>query len=129
MDMKLPIKLIDEVGDDMITAQALLNLASGEISDVRYDDYNVDEEGLPWDQDEYDITSGVLSKGGKDVEFTVQVDKAGGTYSVSPTELAEIKLRAAALFSGSQVEGLAHQPIKTVKVAASAPSRGAKRRG
>jgi hypothetical protein len=129
MDMKLPIKLIDEVGDDVITSQALLNLASGEISDVRYDDYNVDEEGMPWDQDDYDITSGVLSKGGKDVEFTVQVDKAGGTYSVSPTELAEIKLRAAALFSGSQVEGLAHQPIKTVKVAASAPSRGVKRRG
>jgi hypothetical protein len=126
MDMKLPIKIIDEVGDDVITSQALLNLASGEITDVRYDDYNVDEEGFPWDQDEYDLTSAILSKSGKDVEFTVQVDKAGGTYSVSPSELVEIKLRAAALFSGNAVQGLEHTPIKSAKVMAAVSKKSRK---
>jgi hypothetical protein len=126
MDMKLPIKIIDEVGDDVITSQALLNLASGEITDVRYDDYNVEEEGFPWDQDEYDLTSAILSKSGKDVEFTVQVDKAGGTYSVSPSELVEIKLRAAALFSGNAVQGLEHTPIKSAKVMAAVSKKGRK---
>lgn len=128
MDMKLPIKITDEVGDDVITSHAQLNLASGEITDVRYVDYNVEEEGLPWDQEEYDLSSGCLSKGDKDVEFTVIVDKAGGTYSVSPSELVEIKLRAAALFSGNVVPGLAHTPLKTTQPAAQrAPAKRSSR--
>ena len=42
----------------------------------------------------------MLSHDGKDVEFRVDVNKTTGQYSVSATELLEIKLRAAALFAG-----------------------------
>ena len=42
----------------------------------------------------------MLSNNGKDVEFTVQVNQTTGQYTVSATELQEIKMRAAALFSG-----------------------------
>jgi hypothetical protein len=42
----------------------------------------------------------MLSHNGKDVEFRIDVNKTTGQYSVSATELLEIKLRAAALFAG-----------------------------
>ena len=37
---------------------------------------------------------------GKDVEFRIDVNRTTGQYSVSPSELLEIKVRAAALFAG-----------------------------
>ena len=56
--------------------------------------------GLPWESDDYEFTSGVLSNEGKDVEFRVDVNRTTGQYSVSASELLEIKVRAAALFAG-----------------------------
>ena len=100
MDLKVPITLSDELADEVITATALLNLASGEIQRVEYQDYDADARGLPWEHDEYEFTSGTLSNAGKDVEFSVQVNKTTGQYSVSASELLEIKVRAAALFAG-----------------------------
>ena len=41
-----------------------------------------------------------MSHKGKDVEFRVDVNKVTGQYSVSASELLEIKVRAAALFAG-----------------------------
>jgi hypothetical protein len=99
VDLKVPITISDELDEEVITATALLNLASGEISQVEYQNYNVDARGLPWESEEYDFSCGVLSNKGKDVEFTVQVNKTTGDYSVSATELQEIKMRSAALFS------------------------------
>ena len=100
MDLKVPITLSDELADEVIAATALLNLASGEIQRVEYQDYDADARGLPWEHDEYEFTSGTLSNAGKDVEFSVQVNKTTGQYSVSASELLEIKVRAAALFAG-----------------------------
>jgi len=100
VDLKVPITVTDELSDEVITATALLNLASGEIHRVEYVDYDADAQGFPWESDDYEFTSGVLSNNGKDVEFSVHVNKTTGQYSVSATELLEIKVRAAALFAG-----------------------------
>ena len=99
MDLKVPITLTDELSDEVITATAAMNLASGEIIKVEYQDYDVDARGLPWESEDYEFTSGVLSNNGKDVEFRIDVSKTTGVYSVTATELLEIKMRAAALFT------------------------------
>ncbi len=99
-DLKVPIQLDDELFDEVISATALLNLASGEISRVEYQDYDAGMNGLPWENEEYDFSCGKLTNAGKDVEFSVQVNKTTGQYSVTASELQEIKQKAAALFSG-----------------------------
>lgn len=100
VDLKLPIEIIDEVGDELVRSSGLLDLASGEIRRVEYRNYDVGIRGLPCEQADYDFTVGILSNHGKDVEFTVQVNKTTGVYSVTPSELLEIKEKAAALFAG-----------------------------
>ena len=107
MDLKVPITVTDELSEEVITATALLNLASGEIHRVEYVDYDADTLGLPWESDDYEFTSGVLSNAGKDVEFKVDVNRTTGQYSVSASELLEIKVRAAALFAGVSGKDLA----------------------
>jgi hypothetical protein len=99
VDLKVPITLTDELSDEVITATALLNLASGEIEKVQYQDYDAEALGAPWESDDYEFTSGTLSSHGRDVEFKVDVNRNSGAYSVNPTELLEIKTRAAALFA------------------------------
>ena len=84
----------------LLLLTGLLDLASGEISRVEYQDHDVATRGLPWDSEDYEFTSGTLSHAGKDVEFRIDVNKTTGQYSVSASELLEIKLRAAALFAG-----------------------------
>ena len=100
MDLKVPITIADELTEEVIASTGLLNLASGEISRVDYQDYDPDLRGLPWESDDYEFTSGTLSNEGKDVEFRVDVNRTTGQYSVSASELLEIKVRAAALFAG-----------------------------
>jgi hypothetical protein len=100
VDLKVPVTISDELFDDVVTSKALLNLASGEISQVEYQNYDFNAKGLPWEHEDYDFSCGMLSNNGKDVEFTVQVNQTTGQYTVSATELQEIKMRAAALFSG-----------------------------
>lgn len=100
MDLKVPIKIADELSDEVITSTGLLDLASGEIHRISYDDYDVSVEGLPVDSEDYEFTSGILSNNGKDVEFGIQVNRTTGQYFVTPNELLEIKTRAAALFAG-----------------------------
>jgi hypothetical protein len=107
VDLKVPITITDELSDEVITATALLNLASGEIHRVEYQDYDADALGFPWESDDYEFTSGTLSNNGKDVEFGVSVNKTTGQYSVSASELLEIKVRAAALFAGVSGKDLA----------------------
>ena len=100
MDLKVPITITDELSDEVITATALLNLASGEIHRVEYLEHDTDTQGYPWESEDYEFTSGTLSNNGKDVEFSVQVNRTTGQYAVSASELLEIKLKAAALFAG-----------------------------
>ena len=100
VDLKVPITITDELADLVIQSTGLLDMASGEIVRVTYQDYDVEAEGLPVDHEDYEFTSGTLSNNGKDVEFSVQVNKTTGQYSVSPSELLEIKTRAASLFAG-----------------------------
>ena len=105
MDLKVPIVIADELTEEIVRSTAFLNLASGEILKVEYQDYDAELRGLPFESDDYEFSCGTLSNAGKDVEFRVDVNKTTGQYSVSADELLEIKVRAAALFA--QVTGKA----------------------
>jgi hypothetical protein len=99
MDLKLPITIIDELSEREIRAQGELDLASGEIRNVRYDDPKAVAGGNPATRADYECTSGVLRNGTREVEFRIEVDAMSGRYSVTPSELLELKGRAARLFS------------------------------
>ena len=99
MDLKLPIRIFDELSDSVIESTGMLDLASGEIRSVEYQDHDAAAEGLPAASEDYEFTSGLLTNGTKDVEFRVDVDVATGLYSVTPNELLELKGRAAKLFT------------------------------
>ncbi len=114
MDLKVLITIVDELDDSIIESTGMLDLASGEIRNVRYADYDLATRGIPADLENYEFTSGTLSNRGKDVEFRVDVDVLNSTYSVPPNELLELKLRAAKLFAG--IEGpsmLANSPANS----------------
>ncbi len=131
MDLKVPITLSDELSDEVITATALLNLASGEIGRVEYQDYDAEAQGAPWESEDYEFTSGTLSNNGKDVEFSVTVNRTTGQYSVSANELLEIKTRAAALFAGVSAKELATraQPEAASKAPPKTSPKGSSRSG
>ncbi len=99
MDLKLPIKIHDELDDEVIESTGMLDLASGEIRDVKYLDFDTGLDGFPAESESYDFTCGTLSNGSKEVEFRIEVDVVGRKYSITPSELLELKGRAAKLFS------------------------------
>lgn len=99
MDLKLPISIIDELSDDEVTSQGELDLASGEIRNVRYEAYDASVSGVPAARRDYEFTVGILRNGAREVEFRIEVDAVGGRYSVTASELLELKGRAAKLFS------------------------------
>ena len=100
MDLKLPITIIDELSEHEVRSQGELDLASGEIRNVRYEDgYDLGEQGIPAAREDYEFTVGILRNGAREVEFRIEVDAVGGHYSVTPSELLELKGRAAKLFS------------------------------
>jgi hypothetical protein len=107
VDLKVPITIADEMTDEVIASTGFLDLASGEIHRIEYQAYDVATRGLPTDSADYEFSCGVLSNNGKDVEFRVDVNKVTGQYSVSASELLEIKVRAAALFAGISGKELA----------------------
>jgi hypothetical protein len=98
MDLKLTITIVDELSDDEVRSEGELDLASGEIRNVRYEDYDI-AEGMPAARDDYEFTVGILRHGTREVEFRIEADALGGKYSVTPSELLEVKGRAAKLFT------------------------------
>jgi hypothetical protein len=106
VDLKVPIKINDELSEDIVASTGVLDLASGEIHRIEYQDWDLAARGVPFEADDYEFTSGTLSHQGKEVEFTIHVNKVTGQYSVSASELLEIKMRAAALFSGAAAKVL-----------------------
>jgi hypothetical protein len=100
MELRVPITISVEQSDEVIEGSGQLDLASGEIHKIEYRDWDVAKRGLPWDSPDYEFTSGTLSHNGKDVEFSVEVNKTTGQFSVNANELIEIKLKAAQLFAG-----------------------------
>ena len=99
MDLQLPIRITDELAEAVIESTGILDLASGEIRSVEYTDYDVGARGLPAELEDYEFTSGMLTNGEREVEFRVDVDVLTGKYSVTPSELLELKGRAAKLFT------------------------------
>jgi hypothetical protein len=99
MDLRLPIKIIDELSDDEVQSKGELDLASGEIRSVEYEDWDLETDGLPALRKDYEFTLGILRNNGREIEFRVEVDAMGGKYSVTPSELLELKGRAAKLFT------------------------------
>jgi hypothetical protein len=98
MDLKLPITIIDEMSEDEIRSTGELDLASGEIRNVRFEDFDA-TQGVPALRRDYEFTVGVLRNGGREVEFRIEVDALRSLYSVTASELLELKGRAAKLFS------------------------------
>lgn len=99
MDLNVPIEISDELTESIVKSTGMLNLASGEIHSVDYEDYDRKTQGLPAEDESYEFTSGLLSYNGKEVEFRVEVNVITGKYSVTASELLELKGRAAKLFS------------------------------
>lgn len=99
MDLKLPITIIDELSEHEVRSQGELDLASGDILNVRYENYDSDAQGIPASHEDYEFTMGILRNGKREVEFRVEVDAVRGRYAVTPSELLELKGRAARLFS------------------------------
>ena len=112
MNLKVPIAIVDELAEVTISSTGLLDLASGEIHDVRYAVDRPGPLGLPASDEQYEFTSGVLSNDGKEVEFRVDVDVMSGRYFVNPSELLELKVRAAKLFDAFDLVSL-DDPVKT----------------
>ncbi len=129
MDLKVPITINDELTEEVIVGKAALNLASGEIGRIDYEDWDVEAQGQPFESEDYEFTSGTLSNAGKDVEFRVDVNKVTGQYSVSASELLEIKVRAAALFAGITSKELAIKVRGAAPEPAPAPPAPPKRSG
>jgi hypothetical protein len=99
LNLMVPISLFDELSETIIKSTGTLDLASGEIRAVEYEDHDLEVDGLPADAEDYEFTSGLLSFKGKEIEFRVDVDPLSGKYSVTPSELLELKGRAAKLFT------------------------------
>lgn len=103
MDLKLPIKIVDELSDDEVHATGVLDLASGDIYEVKHVDWDSAADGLPAERQDYEFSVGILSNGSKEVEFRVEVNAVTGRYSITPSELLELKGRAAKLFTAPPV--------------------------
>jgi hypothetical protein len=99
VDLKLPIAIFDELTESIVKSTGTLDLASGEIRNIQYEDHDREAHGLPAEDESYEFTSGMLTNGEREVEFRVDVDVLTGKYSVTPSELLELKGRAAKLFS------------------------------
>lgn len=99
MNLMVPIKLFDELSESVIESTGTLDLASGEIRTIQYENYDLDAQGLPADDPTYEFTCGMLSHRDKEIEFKVDVDVLTGMYSVTANELLELKGRAAKLFT------------------------------
>jgi hypothetical protein len=127
MNLKVPIGILDELAEAVIRSTGSLDLASGEIFDVRYEVDRPGLMGMPAVDEQYEFTSGVLSNDGKDVEFRIDVDVMRGQYFVNPTELLELKVRAAKLFAG--IEGKTLLAASERAAAASPTSTSATRTG
>jgi hypothetical protein len=99
VDLKLPIAIFDELTESIVKSTGTLDLASGEIRNIQYEDHDTGLHGLPAEDESYEFTSGMLTNGEREVEFRVEVDVLTGRYSVTPSELLELKGRAAKLFT------------------------------
>jgi hypothetical protein len=106
LNLKVAIVILDELAETVIRSTGSLDLASGEIFDVRYEVERPGLMGMPAADEQYEFTCGVLSNDGKDVEFRIDVDVMRGQYFVNPTELLELKVRAAKLFAGIEGKSL-----------------------
>lgn len=97
--MRIPIFISDELTNDIIESEGLLDLDSGEVTNIKYFNYDVSTEGLPSLKKDYEFTSGILRKDDKELEFALLVKN--GSYSVSPDELEELKEKSIKLFTAN----------------------------
>jgi hypothetical protein len=128
LNLKVPIVILDELADTVIRSTGSLDLASGEIFDVRYEIDRPGPMGMPAADEQYEFTSGVLSNDGKDVEFRIDVDVMRGQYFVNPTELLELKVRAAKLFAGLEGKSLLAASERAAAASRESDNGGADRR-
>lgn len=128
MNLKVTIVILDELAETVIRSTGSLDLASGEIFDIRYEVNRPGSMGMPAAEEQYEFTSGVLSSDGKDVEFRIDVDVMRGQYFVNPTELLELKVRAAKLFAGIEGKALLAGSERTAAASPEGDNGGPDRR-
>ncbi len=128
MNLKVAIVILDELAETVIRSTGSLDLASGEIFDIRYAVNRPRPMGMPAADEQYEFTSGVLSSEGKDVEFRIDVDVMRGQYFVNPTELLELKVRAAKLFAGIKGKTLLDASERAAVATPESDNGGADRR-
>ncbi len=128
MNLKVTIVILDEIAETVIRSTGSLDLASGEIFDILYEVNRPGLMGMPAADEQYEFTSGVLSSDGKDVEFRIDVDVMRGQYFVNPTELLELKVRAAKLFAGIEGKTLLTASERAAAASPESDNGGADRR-
>ena len=122
VNLKVPIQILDELAESVVRSTGSLDLASGEIFDVRYEVDRPGQLGLPAADEQYEFTSGTLSNDGKDVEFRIDVDVMAARYYVNPSELLELKVRAAKLFAGLDGKALLESAQRSGAAVAPGPA-------
>jgi hypothetical protein len=128
LNLKVTIVILDELAETVIRSTGSLDLASGEIFDIHYEVNRPGLMGIPAADEQYEFTSGVLSNDGKDVEFRIDVDVMRGQYFVNPTELLELKVRAAKLFAGIEGKKLLAASERATAASPESGNGGADRR-
>ena len=63
------LALAHEGGEQRIASLQVRRLASGEIRNVRYEDYDSDARGIPAEQEDYEFSVGILRNGAREVEL------------------------------------------------------------
>ena len=99
MDLQLPIVIIDELAESVIKSTATLDLASGEIRGVQYLDYDVESLGLPAEDESYEFTSACCPTPGATWSSASRWMRCRASTRSPPSELLELKGRAAKLFT------------------------------
>ena len=59
MNLMVPISLFDELSETIVKSTGTLDLASGEIRDVRYEDHDLDDDGLDQHLPAADVESAI----------------------------------------------------------------------
>src|SRR5258706_1874662 len=93
VDLKVPIVIHDELSERVIDSTGSLDLASGEIRNVQYADYDVAVFRPPPLGEGNGFTYGTFFKNGQDLAFYVAVDILTSRSSASGHQFVVVKNR------------------------------------
>lgn len=95
--MLIPIRFFDETDEAVFEGTAELDSETGDVCAVEHDEETSDSP--PFLPEGFELRVGILDMGGKELEFTIDVDKKTGRSRVDAEQLAEILAKARAWVS------------------------------